>query len=651
MINDILNYHVTNNFTVDMLLHAPGAIIEKSQGTLITLSAITAAYIIYDFAIPKTWQENGLWYDKFAKTSNANPVNLISGYKWASTDALKQFVKEGGRTDCHLGNFRVDENFAKKVKMPKWWKNNLEKTEIWCNNQDLVESLLIIGKMKSGKSELYNYLISQKFYNRAIIHSIKISFEKYFYDRNSIILNPYLEKSHIWDVMSESEGTIKTFFLNYIKGTIGDKVDFFSASAERRFTEMMTSIKTHYKDATAAQKWILFIKTYKDFYKEVEGEEKNSKQDVVQTMESMIEPLEMIAWQLENNPRKKTFTIKDFFKMNNQARLFLSNQTTYQDKLTPLFAAFTAAVAKYHTSLAETKTDITFYVLDEYLSFVDIIDKAARKILHTLIRGHGGILAPGLQYLPSDKELLLDLTSSAFAWIFFSTIENETKEILISKTKYESWYQENSEKKGFLKKRSDDISKKQKNSTALTADILDGLGKKFEHIVYIPTQNILYRGYTPQFELIQKHDTLQNTNFDDFYKIKYKDTIDMSAEELETLSFADLYKDNSKLSKNERYKLWDQYEKLKTTEAKNKFKKKHNLHESEMKLLFEDFTQNKDVVANKMNIYNLEERLEIYSKFMNIDPNDSSAKFDFIEKHELWGALPAFFEFETGELW
>jgi len=639
-----------NNLSLMQWIKAPFYVATSNPEPFLLIGGVTLSYFAIKALAPNSYQENGMWYTKFANTSQANPINLVNGYRWSSTDKIKKFMREENRKDCYLGDFRVDDNFAKKVNMPKWYKNNLEKLQIKINKQDLVESLLIIGKMKSGKSEFFNHLLKQDFYDRTIIHSIKISFEKYFYDRNSIILNPYLEKSHIWDVMAEEEGTIKTFFMNFLKGTIGDKVDFFSANAERRFNEMMITVKTHYSHATPAQKWLLFIKTYKDFYNEVEGQDKNSKQDVVQTMEAMIEPLEMLAWQLED-PRKKTFTIKDFFKMKNGAKLFLSNQTLYLDKLTPLFAAFTAAFGKYQTSLPETKKDITLYLLDEYLSFVEIIDKAARRILHTLIRGHGGVLAPGLQYIPTDdKGLLQDLTSSAFAWIFFSTIEDETKAKLIEKTEYESWYKETNEKKILFKKRSDDNSKKQKKGTAITKEMLDGLGKIFEYICYIPTQNILFRAYTPPPELIQKHDDLKNTDFTDFYKIKYPDKYELTQEDLDNMSFAELYKDNTKLSKEERYKLWDQYDKLKTETAKLKFKRKYNLKESEMKLLFEDIAQDKEIVTNKMSIFNLEQRLAIYCEFTMIDADDYSAKFEFIDRHELWGALPGFFEFTNEQI-
>ncbi|MDD2698807.1 MAG: type IV secretion system DNA-binding domain-containing protein [Arcobacteraceae bacterium] len=639
-----------NNLSLMQWIKAPFYVAMSNPEPFLLIGGLTLSYFAIKALVPNSYQENGMWYTKFANTSAANPINLVNGYRWSSIDKLKKFMRDGNRRDCYLGDFRVDENFAKKVKMPKWYKKYLEKLQIKINKQDLVESMLVIGKMKSGKTEFFNHLLKQDFYDRAIIHSIKISFEKYFYDRNSIILNPYLEKSHIWDIMSEEEGTIKTFFMNFLKGTIGDKVDFFSATAERFFNEMMITVKTHYSHATPAQKWLLFIKVYKDFFYEVEGlSDRDPKASVAQTMQSMIEPLEMIAWQLEDH-RKKTFTIKEFFKMENQAKLFLSNQTKYQDKLTPLFAAFTAAFAKYHTSLPETKTNITLYKLDEYMSFVEIIDKAARRILHTLIRGHGGILCAGMQYLPADKDLLLDLTSSAFAWIFFSTIEDDTKMKLIEKTEYESWYKETNEKKILFKKRSDDNSKKQKKGTAITKEMLDGLGKNFEYICYIPTYNILFRAYTPQPELIQKHDDLKNTDFTEFYKIKYPDKYELSQEDLDNMSFADLYKDNTKLSKEERYKLWDRYEKLTTDNAKLKFKRKYNLKESEMKLLFEDLTQNKEVVANKMSIFNLEQRLAIFSEFTMIDADDYTAKFEFINKHELWGALPGFFEFTPDQL-
>lgn len=607
---------------------------------------------MYAYSIfPRAYQENGLWYNKYAASSFPNPLHTESGYRWATTQQLNNFTRK--RNEVFIDEFRFDDKFCKDVKMPKFHIKSKEKTKVFFNKQDLVEGMLIVGKMKSGKSEIYNSILSQDWYDRAIIHSIKISFEKWGYDRNSIILNPYLEKSHLWDVMSESHGTIQTFFKNYLNGVLGDKKDFFSASSERIFKETMTQIKTHYKDATSAQKWLLFIKAVKAILKEeTESNEKNEKKtnkDVKATMESILEPLEIMAFEMQKGT-KKTFVIADFFKMKNGAKLFLSNQPEYLDALTPLFSAFTAAVGRYHTTLAETTTDYTVYALDEYLSFVNTMDTGTRKILHTLIRGYGGIMMPAVQYLPvDDKALMLDLTSSAFVWFYFSTIEEETKDILINKTETEYWYKDAFElrRAGSNDKQQRDHSKTSKTKNLLSKNILDGLGAKFEHIVYIPTHNLLYKGYTPRVELVEKFQSFKQVDLEPFYKIKYQDTLKLDAEQVAALKFEDLYKDVNELSKQEKFRLHQSY---KNATDKTKFKQDNNLVDVNLDLFFKEFEQDDQILDNQMNILTMQERFALYTEWNNFGDEDTSAKFDFIEKHNLWGALPGIFDFNDSDL-
>jgi len=628
------------------IYHSSGEI-----GTFLAYSAAAASSLYVYSLLAKNRQIDGFYFQKYADSSFANPINTISGYKWATIPKLKSFTAK--RNEIYIDNFRYDNDFTRKVKMPKFYKKMIEKTKIHFNADDMVEGLLICGKMKSGKSEIYNSILSQPWYDRAIIHSIKISFEKWGYNKNSIILNPYMEDSHIWDVMRESEGTIRTFFVNYLSSVLGntDGKDFFSASAERIFNETMQTIKAHYVDEPSSKKWLLFIKAIKQILDESKKDSKkeskntNLNEDVGGTMESIIEPLEIMAYEMQKKT-KKTFIIADFFKMKNQAKLFLSNQTEYMEALDPLFSAFIASAARYHTTLPETKTDYTVYALDEYLNFADTIDPKTRKILHTLIRGFGGVMLPGVQYLPVDnKKLLLDLTSSAFAWIFFSTIEDETKDLLINKTEMEYSYKDAYEHRAYLEsdKKDRDHTKTRDKKPLLSKNILDGLGAKFEHITYIPTHNLLYKGYTPQVELEERYSSFAQTDLSEFYKIKFPDTLKMTSEQIANLTFEDLYKDPADLPRSEKYRLFNLH---KNSNDKDQFKQENNLVNVDLDLLFKDFTQDDQILDNQMQLLSIDERFELFTEWSNIADDDFNTKYDFIEKHNLFGALPGLFQFE-----
>src|SRR3990167_9956026 len=127
------------------------------------------------------------------------------------------------------------------------------------------------------------------------------------------------------------------------------------------------------------------------------------------------------------------------------------------------------------------------------------MDEASKKRLHTLIRSKGGILMPAIQYIPmDDKKLQQLLTSSAFAWIYFSVIEEETIKLFkdaIGETEYT--YSETNESRGKGGK-STSTSTKHERTNIIFNELLNGLGDKFEHIVFIPNHKVIYKGYTPQ---------------------------------------------------------------------------------------------------------------------------------------------------------
>ncbi|MDO8453805.1 MAG: hypothetical protein Q7S59_04480, partial [Sulfurimonas sp.] len=117
---------------------------------------------LYGYSIfPRYKQIDGFIFEKYADSSFSNPANVKAGYRWATTDKLNTFTRK--RKEVYIDNFRFDEEFTQKVKMPGFHKKSKEKTKVFFNAQDLVEGMLIIGKMKSGKSELYNSILSQPF--------------------------------------------------------------------------------------------------------------------------------------------------------------------------------------------------------------------------------------------------------------------------------------------------------------------------------------------------------------------------------------------------------------------------------------------------------------------------------------------------------
>jgi len=589
--------------------------------------------------------------------SFANPINVKKGYTW--TNSFKLFKKfNNDKNTVFIDQFRFDEDYAYQAKIPSFLKNYVERQSIHFSPLQMTQGILLVGKMGSGKSEAYHKILQQDFYNRAVIHETKVGdfTEPYFRKRVDILFSPYDERTSLWDVMSEDEGTVKTFFENYMNAIQGDKKDFFSAAANRKYNETAQKIRSKYKNESSHIKWKLFIKAIKELLEESASKDQNSVKDVASTMEAVLEPLEIMAWMMQN-PKQKKFVIRDFFNKKMQCKLILGNNPEYEKSLSPLFSAFTAALSQIHTSMPDSKTDFTLYALDEYLTFASTMDDASKKRLHTLIRSKGGILIPGIQYVPKDdKKLQQMLTSSAFAWIYFSSIEEETISLLkktIGETEY--YYEDVSESwnKG---KKSKSYSTKNEKTSLISNDILNNLGEKFEHITYLPNMKMLYKGYTPQVELKPRAKKTVPKDLTAFYEMRYQ--VDDVQDENLDFDFADLFK-QKKLSALDEFRAFKRFEKSRIQgedgikefvnkelpELKNK-----KIAEIDFELMFKKYLPDNKIVDSKMKVLTIDERFELSQQWNSINKENHQAQLDFIEEHQLWGAIPTIFDFSQDEI-
>lgn len=603
-------------------------------------------FIVWFLFFPKSKEKNGFLYEtmpvsKHGWGSDGNPSQLIRGYTWTPySKLLSEFKTNQG---VFIDNFRFFKEFVYEAKMNSFFKKRAEKTTINFTPRQLTQGMLIIGKMGGGKTMFYNSILNQRFYNRAVLHDVKQDFIQTFYNkRRDIILNPYDERSWLWDVMSEDEGIIQTFFLEYMNSVMGEKKDFFSASANKRFNEVALEVRTSYKNATSSQKWILFIKALKEMFAEIESGKQKSQKDVKATMEQILEPLEIMAYQMQN-PKQKRFTIKEFFEKRNGTKLFLSNVAEYEKALKPLFSAFLACLSQIHVSMPDTKEDFTLYALDEYLTFMENLGDESRKRLHTLIRSKGGILIPAVQYIPTDnKKLQEELTSSAFAWVFFSTINPQTIDILkhtIGDTEYYFKEQNQSFSEG---RATTSYQTKETKTNLLTNHVLNGLGRDFSHITFIPQLQVLYKGYTPALELRERNAGFKKRNLDEFYNLKYSNA---QKYKLDELSVHDIFE--IPMSRVQKYSLYKQYQK---TPNKEEFAKSKGLKDVDFQLFFKEFLPNSTVIANKMNLLTLRERYTLASMWESIKDKDDGKELEFIEKYELQGALPDIFKFSKSQI-
>ena len=616
-----------------------------STGVIVILT--TLGLIMVFMLYPRRKEEHGFIYEsyplsRFAWGSGANPKKYIKGYVWTPYFKLKQLFNKPSNT-VFLDEFRFLPEFISESRMNGFFRRKAESAKISLSALQLTQAVLIVGKMGSGKTMFYNNILVQPFYQRALVHEMKQdTIQTLYMPRKDFILCPYDERSHLWDVMSEDEGTIQTFFLEYMNAVIGEKTDYFKAAAQTRFNNVALQVKTSYKNATSAQKWLLFIKLLRDMFDEIESSAQKSQKDVQATMEQILEPLEIMTYQMQD-PNQKRFTIKEFFKRKQQAKLILSNIAEYNKSLKPLFSAFISCFSQIHVSFPDTKTDFTLYALDEYLSFVPNMDEMTRKYLHTQIRSKGGILLAGVQYLPiSDEKLLEELTNSAFVWLYFSTIQPKTADFFINSIKETEYSYEERNESYTDGKKSVSWQTKKESTHLLNSHILNGLGEDFSHITFIPQKQVLYKGYTPVVELTKRHEGFIKKDLSGFYELKYKSHKKIDPN---TLKVEDMFARS--MSKLEKFKLFKRYE---ASQNKEIFAKENNLQDVNFELFFKEFIPDEMIIQSKMKLLSLQERFDLAGKWHSIPKENSEAQLAFIEQNQLYGALPDIFNFTTTQL-
>lgn len=108
------------------------------------------------------------------------------------------------------------------------------------------------------------------------------------------------------------------------------------------------------------------------------------------------------------------------------------------------------------------------------------------------------------------------MLNSATYWFLFQGIdEYSLKKInsTIGKVRY---------KKEQIREQLNRIKYQIEEADLLNTSLFQSLGQNYEHITFIPSKRILYKGYTPRAELpIRKENYLQSENIERYYQRKY----------------------------------------------------------------------------------------------------------------------------------
>ena len=477
---------------------------------------VIGAYWIYLLFTKEIINNREYFQNPFSASSFANYAHTTGGIKWSRSSMI-----ENAQDGIVINKYKFDWSVAKYFSsLMGFFTNKLQK-DITIKPEALKKGSLVIGQMGAGKTVFLNNLLHQQFYKRALLHDIKGDYcQKFYRSGKDVILNPFDARGELWDVFEEAKTypqIIKPFFNNLINGAVSKgENNFFANSASDRYINIFYGVFA--KELDTKESWQMLIDEVNKYFKQIlEDTQQKSEKDVVSTMKLIFEFFEYQNYLIQNGA--KTFTIAKFLKRKD-SKLFLLNKQSYATFLNPYFAGFISAFTNIFMDTTKDDTeDLTLFLLDEYLTFLSILDENTLTTIHTLIRSKGGCLFPAVQYVPDyDKKLLQKLMNSVDHLFIFQTADIPTTKIInevIGKVEYETINTNYS--KGDKNK---SISTQQ--SELLSNDILKGLGKDFSHVTFIPSRKILYKGYTKLLKLESKNNAFIEVEYGAYLLNKHK---------------------------------------------------------------------------------------------------------------------------------
>lgn len=469
-----------------------------------SLLVVVPALAVGNWYRKDRWDREGICYHPWSDSSFPNPTIQYNGNKWSKNSKLKRMFKKTKKQWLKVDNFNYPFNYKKLISPFKFVIHR--NAQIYIDPLKLTGTVVMIAPMGGGKTVTMESLINQDWYSRALINEEKGGdlVKRWFNPRKDYILNLYDKRSHVWDVLSEDIEVVAFFMQNILASVVGDQPSFFTNDAKQRYKKIaMLTIEKK----TAMEKWDYFFEQLNIMFDQVKKGDQESAQDVISTMEQALEMLKLIRFQLQCG--KKSFTINDFFKKKNQNKIFMVNVDKYSEVLKLYFGAFTACFAKMNLSQPDTKTDLTFYLLDEYLNLK--MGDEAKLLLHTKVRSKGGCLICAMQALPSDDKTKDLITSSAYAYYIFSVKNVETRR----------YFDEQVGEYSYLvrKKLNDRIEEREVTKKILDWSEMDKLSRDNQHVMYIPSEGALFVGKSDFVDMPNTHqDFIRDENIDKFYQ-------------------------------------------------------------------------------------------------------------------------------------
>jgi len=483
------------------------------------------------------------------------------GTKWSTTKELKDnsfletndkayidnimMFKEFGEVSNNESIYGTPFNINDAQQGKKLLSIDLGK-RVHFSKLNLTRSMLALGGVGSGKTEWALSLVTQRsLYNRIIFNDIKGDFVGKLFRENSndIIFNLFDERGTDWNVfedLSRNPALAKSFAKSMVMGGLGDKAD------DNEWVSFATgviykAIMYAYTNTTDNHlRWLYLMEKMEKEKADAESGDDKNKASVWMNVQNVYEILQLMTYRIVIL-KKKTFSIYQLFQTKD-VQVFLLNNSAYEKSLLPLFGAFMSTFINIMMSRADTKTDLTMLMLDEFLSLK--IPEDEQNKLFTAARSKGCQTVVMSQFLKKTDEKLLQLIeSSRYALLLFSikdsfTLESMSK--IFGKVTYwqkiisSSSSMNLSNMNANAKQDNDDV---QSNTSSITRNSNDTKTDieflsvtditsipPYHHITNISTDKITYLGYTPSVpsSVFENNETFIEINQDEILKFHYK---------------------------------------------------------------------------------------------------------------------------------
>lgn len=347
------------------------------------------------------------------------------------SDAEKLFSRDDKRT-LYLGHFQLDNNSKAIYKYIKKTTSisDDELPEIYVSPLDLTKSMVVLGKMGSGKSVFLKNILSQKHYKRAIINDVKGEYVEAFYEDGDIIFNIFDKRSKIWNLFEDISKN--TALADIIASSVSSQLseaerDFWQTAAAKLLKDALLSA-TFDEKLTISEKFQKVISYINNYKQQALQNDDRTALSVYATLEPVIENFEILSY-ITKQDDVEYFSAYEFSTSNK--KIFLVNTISQQKAQAPLFSAFISTLISILLSKPDTKEDLTLFLLDEFLNIK--IPNEVLIPLFTVSRSKGIQLIFAAQFLPdrSKNDIRTQLVlSSRHALVVFKITDENTLSLI-----------------------------------------------------------------------------------------------------------------------------------------------------------------------------------------------------------------------------